>query len=236
MNPSKIRVILADDHPVVLEGVRYALNRNSTISVIDFVSNSTELIAALDRSRYDVLVSDYIMPGGDYGDGIVLFSLIRHRYPNLKIVVLSIIESSVILRSLMDMGIYCILSKGDSIENLMLGVHAAYANGRYMSPRVAAMAASISHGVRGSADASQLTRREIEVVRYYVSGMSVTEISELLHRSRKTISSQKSSAMLKLNIDRDADLVRYGIESGLVPSAFSARVRTEMGLAEEGAC
>ncbi|EEA01198.1 two component transcriptional regulator, LuxR family [Burkholderia sp. H160] len=219
MTSSTIRVILADDHPVILEGVRYELERSSTISVVGTAKNSTELMAALTNSPCDVLVSDYVMPGGSYGDGLALFSAIHQRYPNVRLVVLSMMENPVVLRLLMQAGNCCIFSKADPISNLTIAVHAAYANGRYLSPRMATIANAIKSGTRGSTAGSPLTRRELEVVRFFVSGMSVTEIAELLRRSKKTISTQKSSAMLKLSIERDADLVRYGIESGLVSSA-----------------
>lgn len=221
MNSFTIRVVLADDHPVILEGVRHRLEKSRTISVIDAAKNSTGIIATLDKLPCDVLMSDYVMPGGDYGDGLALFSLINQRYPNLKIVVLTMQENPAVVRRLMEMGVHCILSKSDSADHLMPAVHTAYSNGRYLSPRMATIAASIKPGVRGSAAGSPLTKRELEVVRFFVSGMLVTEIATLLHRSKKTISAQKTSAMVKLGIARDADLVRYGMESGLVPSIIS---------------
>ncbi|WP_233849255.1 LuxR C-terminal-related transcriptional regulator [Paraburkholderia sp. HD33-4] len=82
----------------------------------------------------------------------------------------------------------CIFSKADPIGNLKVAVHAAYANGRYLSPRVAAISDAIKPGARGSSVGAPLTRRELEVVRLFVSGMTVTEIGELLRRSKKTIS------------------------------------------------
>ncbi|MCC8395674.1 response regulator transcription factor [Paraburkholderia sp. MMS20-SJTR3] len=223
MTSSQIRVIVADDHPVILEGVRYELERSNTISVVGTASNSGELMEALGTLPCDVLVSDYVMPGGAHGDGLALFSFIREQYPNLKIVVLSMMENPVVLRVLMHGGNICVFSKADPISNLTIAVHAAYANGRYLSPRMVAIADSLKLGARGNVTGAPLTRRELEVVRFYVSGMSVTEIATLLRRSKKTISTQKGAAMLKLGIDRDADLVRYGMETGLVmPSASIA--------------
>jgi two-component system capsular synthesis response regulator RcsB len=216
MNASMIRVMLADDQPVILEGVQRSLERSHMISVIGSAKNSTTLIPALDESPCDVLVSGYVMPGGRYGDGHALFSLISQRYPNLKIVVFSMMENAEIVRSLRELGIQCILSKTDSVDHLAPAIYAAYANGHYLSPRMAAIAASIKPGLRGSVAGSPLTKRELEVVRFFVSGMSVSEIGTQLHRSRKTISTQKIKAMIKLGIKGDADLVRYGIENGLV--------------------
>jgi two-component system capsular synthesis response regulator RcsB len=189
------------------------------ISVVATARNSTELMAALTNTPCDVLVSDYVMPGGTYGDGLALYAAIHQHYPDLRIVVLSMMENPAVLRLLMQRGNCCIFSKADPISNLTTAVHAAYGNVRYLSPRIAAISEAIKPGTRGSTAGSPLTRRELEVVRFFVSGLKVTEIAEVLRRSKKTISTQKCSAMLKLNIERDADLVRYGIESGLVSFA-----------------
>jgi two-component system capsular synthesis response regulator RcsB len=218
MTSSTIRVILADDHPVILEGVRYELEKSSTISIVGTARNSTELMAALASSPCDVLVSDYVMPGGSHGDGLALFSAIHQHYPTVRLVVLSMMENPAVVRLLIRGGNCCIFSKADPISNLTIAVHAAYAHGRYLSPRMAAISEAIKPGIRGSTAGSPLTRRELEVVRFFVSGMSVTEIAEHLRRSNKTISTQKSSAMFKLGIERDTCLVRYGIESGLASS------------------
>jgi two-component system, NarL family, captular synthesis response regulator RcsB len=235
MKSSMIRVMIADDHPVILEGVRGCLQRSHLISVIGSAENSTALIATLDQSPCDVLVSGYVMPGGRYGDGHTLFSLIGQRYPNLKTVVFSMMENPEVVRSLLELGIRCILSKADSIDHLAPAVYAARANGRYLSPRMASVAASIKPGLRGSAAGLPLTKRELEVVRFFVSGMSVSEIGEQLHRSRKTISTQKITAMAKLGIKGDADLVRYGIENGLVLTTQSQRIPPRLSF-DEAAC
>jgi DNA-binding NarL/FixJ family response regulator len=72
MDDFTIRVILADDHPAVVAGLLHTLKKYPTLDVVDTVGNSTELLAALGKQPCDVLVSDYSMPGGDYGDGIRL--------------------------------------------------------------------------------------------------------------------------------------------------------------------
>ncbi|MCY1244702.1 Transcriptional regulatory protein RcsB [compost metagenome] len=101
------------------------------------------------------------------------------------------------------------------MSHLLPAVHAAYASGRYLSPSMAEIAARTApHRPDAHAHAA-LSKRELEVVRMFVSGLTVTEIATLLHRSKKTISTQKGSAMTKLGILRDMDLVRYGMEMGL---------------------
>lgn len=220
MIPFKLRVLLADDHPTVLMGVQYALASNEMISVNGIARDSTELIGLLDKVQYDVLVTDYSMPRGNYGDGMALLSLIRQRYPKLKIVVFTMMESAMIVHSALNLGCSCIVSKCDDISHLILAVHSAYTNGRHLSPSMEKIAVSIDRNIQRGEPNAVLSNREMEVVRFFVSGLRVCEIAERLHRSKKTISAQKTAAMHKLGIRRDADLVRYGMEKGFVPSSM----------------
>ncbi|KVD46930.1 LuxR family transcriptional regulator [Burkholderia sp. MSMB1078WGS] len=218
MKTNMIHVAVTDDHPAILFGVKHELSNSQSISVDGLARNSTELFDLLSRMRFDVLVCDYSMPAGNYGDGVALLSLIQQRYPHLKIVVLTMLESPAILSALTQLDIPCIVSKSDLTTHLSRAVHAAYANGGYMSPTIERILRAQRLSGRATRGEPRLTLRELEVVRLFVSGMRIDEIAERLHRSKKTISTQKSNAMLKLNIEREVDLVRYGIETGLVPS------------------
>ena len=117
-------------------------------------------------------------------------------------------------------GIQCIVSKSDLTNHLSLAVHAAFANGHYVSPMIERILRTLEPSHRDTPGNAQLTTRELEVIRLYVSGMTINEIAARLNRSKKTISTQKSTAMRKLNIDREVDLFRYGIETGLIPSVM----------------
>jgi two-component system capsular synthesis response regulator RcsB len=99
-------------------------------------------------------------------------------------------------------------------------VHAAFANSRYVSPTIEKILRTLDPIHRDAPGNAQLTGRELEVIRLYVSGMTINEIAARLNRSKKTISTQKSSAMRKLNIDREVDLFHYGVETGLIPSVM----------------
>ncbi|MGZ2494589.1 DNA-binding NarL/FixJ family response regulator [Ralstonia sp. 151470066-2] len=219
MNPVQIRVAIADDHPAILFGVKHELASRQSISIDGLARNSTELIELLDRTRIDVLVCDYAMPGGNYGDGMALLSLVQQRYPHVRIVVLTMMENAAILSVLMT-GIQCIVSKSDLTNHLSLAVHAAFANSRYVSPTIEKILRTLDPIHRDAPGNAQLTGRELEVIRLYVSGMTINEIAARLNRSKKTISTQKSSAMRKLNIDREVDLFHYGVETGLIPSVM----------------
>ncbi|CAJ0821232.1 response regulator transcription factor [Ralstonia flaminis] len=228
MNPVLIRVAVADDHSAILFGVKHEFAASMAISVDGLARDSTGLIDLLDRTPIDVLVCDYAMPGGRYGDGMALLTLIRQRYPHVRIVVLTMLENPAILQSLMA-EVRCIVSKSDLMSHLSLAVHAAFVNGRYASPAIEKLLRTIKPPRRGTCDAATLSGRELEVVRLFVSGLTVTEIAAQLHRSKKTVSTQKNTAMRKLNIARDVDLVRYGMETGIIPAVSRGSVDGPLG-------
>ena len=219
-----VRVMVADDHPSSALGMSQALTGSSTIKLLGTVSNSTDLVAMLDEKQSDVLVVDYVMPGGKYGDGLSLLSFLQRRYPALRLVTITMIDNPSVLLAIQKQGVGCILSKSDAISHLVGAVHAAFVGANYLSPFVK----KLLEDCRPSAGTRTLPAREIEVVRLYGAGLTVGEIAVQLHRSKQTISSQKSSAMKKLGIVRDADLIRYASEGQLpdVP-ADDAAVRRE---------
>lgn len=206
-----VRVMVADDHPSSALGMSQALAGSSTIKLLGTVSNSTDLVAMLDEQQSDVLVVDYVMPGGKYGDGLALLSFLQRRYPALHLVTITMIDNPSVLHAIQRQGVGCILSKSDAISHLVGAVHAAYVGANYLSPFVR----QLLEGTETPPGTRVLTAREIEVVRLYGAGLTVGEIAVQLHRSKQTISSQKSSAMKKLGIVRDADLIRYASEGQL---------------------
>ncbi|PFH19499.1 MULTISPECIES: response regulator [Burkholderia] len=219
-----VRVMVADDHPSSALGMSQALAGSSTIRLLGTVSNSTDLVAMLDEQQSDVLVVDYVMPGGKYGDGLALLSFLQRRYPALHLVTITMIDNPSVLHAIQRQGVGCILSKSDAISHLVGAVHAAYVGANYLSPFVK----QLLEGAEALPGTRVLTAREIEVVRLYGAGLTVGEIAVQLHRSKQTISSQKSSAMKKLGIVRDADLIRYASEGRLPDvSAADAAARRE---------
>ncbi|RDS83786.1 DNA-binding response regulator [Dyella monticola] len=206
-----IRVAVADDHPVIRMGIEATLDSISSVHRIGSVSDSTQLVALLDAHPCEILVTDYAMPGGQYGDGLELISFLRNRYQDMNIIVLTGLGKMVLIRSLMAFGIHAILSKTDDISHLSGAIQAAQAGRRYFSPSIANIMKSQSLG----SSSMQLSPREAEVIALYIGGASINGIAEKLQRSKQTISTQKVNAMRKLGIDSDADLFKYAIELDL---------------------
>lgn len=209
-----VRVAIADDHPLLLAGLTHELRDQPDIRIVGAAKNSTMLVELLETQSVDVVISDYAMPGGSHGDGITLFGLLRHRFPNVRIIALTMMSNADVIRSLLAQDVNCILSKADSLEYLTTALYAALAGKRYLSPGIEAIVQR--HSIQGDASRQRhLSTRELEVVRLFVSGFTISEIAERLHRSKQTVSTQKMSAMRKLGIGRDVDLIKYGIEEHL---------------------
>ncbi|MFJ3461320.1 response regulator [Achromobacter spanius] len=211
---NQIRVIVADGHPVCIKGIQIELAASADVAVVASAQNSTQLFAALAQHACDVLISDYVMSGSDFGDGLGMLSLIQQRHPATKLIVLTSIDSPLVLQALVKQGVRAIVSKSDMSEHLQHALRAVWRAEQYFSPRIDG-ALQAQAAFAGSDRVGKLTRCEVEVVRLFLSGLSVGEIAQKFGRSKQTVSAQKRAAMRKLDVRTDIDLVRYGMRSGL---------------------
>lgn len=216
MSSFKIQVMIADDHPALLIGLKHELTASPIINLVGAVPDSTQLICLLDEHSCDVLVTDYAMPGGRFGDGTPLLTFIKRRYPSLKIVVYTMFDNPAFVRDLVRHDIRCILSKSDSVQHITYAIRAAYADKSYFSPTVKQIVQRLEVNPDEMGNLRALSKRETEVIRLYVAGYTINEIAAQLHRSKQTISSQKQRAMQKLGVEREPDLFRYALEAGLM--------------------
>lgn len=213
-----IKVVIADDHPALIAGLVNEIVSANSLNLVGTAKNSTEVVAILNAREASVLVTDYAMPGGDFGDGISYVSFIRRKFPEVSIIVHTMIDNPDVIHALISQNVNGILSKSDEVKHIVPAIHVAHAGSRYYSPLINNVIEQ-SKLERSNIDAANaLSKRELEVVRLYVSGLTVNEIAEQLQRSKQTISTQKHKAMKKLGITRDADLYAYGKKTGLVPS------------------
>jgi len=211
MTDRRIQVILADDHPVIRVGMEAAIQSAPTMALVGTAADSTGLIRLLETHRCDVLVTDYAMPGGHYGDGMQLLGYLRQRFPDVEIVVMTGLDDPAMMQALHTAGIERILSKADDTSHLLAAINASFARRRYHSPTITALLPL--HTSR--AGTTTLSPREREVLALYVQGMTINEIAQRLERRKQTISTQKVNGMAKLGIQRDAELFKYAAELGL---------------------
>jgi two-component system capsular synthesis response regulator RcsB len=211
-----LRIILADDHPIVLNGVRMLLESGMDVSVVASAQSPTELVNAIETTPCDLLITDFSMPGGQVADGLHMLGLISRRKPYLPIIVLTMVNNAGVLGSILTTGVRGLLSKSDALTELTLAVQAVSHDRDYVSTGIRkTLDASRSGGA--SAGTVALSKREVEVLRLFAGGLTVSEIASQLNRSVKTISRQKMDAMAKLGLKSDLDIYAYARENGLSP-------------------
>ncbi|SOZ64432.1 Two component transcriptional regulator, LuxR family [Cupriavidus taiwanensis] len=210
-----IRILLADDHDLILTGVEYALNQlNDDVQVVARAATPDQLLAALAPHRCDLVITDFLMPGGDGADGLAMLNAIRQAVPALPIVVLTRYVAPLAVQAMRDLGVMGILSKQDPLEQLAEAVRAVMAGHRYLGSAVRSMASEASAARAGGAPV--LSWREVEILRLVGAGRTTTEVARHLRRTVQTASTQKRSAMRKLGLRSDVEIYRYAFECGLV--------------------
>jgi two-component system, NarL family, captular synthesis response regulator RcsB len=172
-----------------------------------------------------VVITDFSMPGGKYGDGIALLRFLLRHFPKLRLIVLTGVESNQVLRNVMSVAVDVIVSKVDHHNCLEVAIRRAYSRKPYLSPEAQRLLGKGNVSGNGTAEAS-LSKREMEVLRMYAEGLSIVDIGRLTGRSRKTISSQKMSVMRKLGLLNEADIYQYAMASGLIVSSQMSRQRS----------
>jgi two-component system capsular synthesis response regulator RcsB len=202
---NNMNVIIADDHPIVLFGIRKSLEQIEWVNVVGEFEDSTALINNLPKLDAHVLITDLSMPGDKYGDGITL------------------IKYQTSLPGYLDHCSDHEQQPGDPERRAGSGYRrdcaetrrtdrsaksaAALQKGKKFTPEsVSRLLEKISAGGYGD---KRLSPKESEVLRLFAEGFLVTEIAKKLNRSIKTISSQKKSAMMKLGVDNDIALLNY---------------------------
>ena len=208
------KIILADDHPLILTGIRALIEQiQPRCEVIAEAYQVSDLLNLLQQHHCDLLITDFSMPGDTRSDGLVMIQQLRRDYPNLPIIVLTQIQNSAILQSLIQAGVKGLILKKSVINELADAIRQILLGHRYIGPTVQMLLASA--GISGQGNNNPLTPKESEVVRLLASGMSVTQVADYLHRSVKTISTQKKSAMVRLGLQSDSALFLYARENGL---------------------
>ncbi|WCH26317.1 response regulator [Aeromonas salmonicida] len=208
------KIILADDHPLILAGIRSLITQsNIGCDIVAEAHQVSELLKALQQHACDLLLTDFSMPGDERSDGLAMIQQLRREYPELPIIVLTQIHNAGILQSLAQSGVSGIILKKAVLNELTDAIRQIKTGRHYIGNSVNAVLAEV--GLLHQLPAVQLTPRENEVVRLLASGMSVTQVAAYLNRSVKTISTQKKSAMLRLGLQSDSALFHYAKEMGL---------------------
>lgn len=198
------RLLLADDHPLFLEGVRRLLEK--TYDVVGTVADGKALITAAQNLRPDVIVVDISMPEMN---GLAAAQAIRKTVPSAKFIVLSVHSDQAYVSEAFRVGVRGYVSKRAAAAELLTAVKQVLEGRTYVTPLV-------SPETPGAAkDAKRLTMRQLEILRLVAEGYQNKEIAQLLKISVKTVEFHKTRIMSELNIHTPAGLTRYAIDHGI---------------------
>lgn len=211
----KTRVTLADDHPIVLAGLRNLIEAESDL---DLVGEATSGLAALKLIREtlpDVAVVDISMPGLN---GIVLARRIAEECPSVRALVLTLHEDRSYVKQALEAGVRGYVLKRSAAENLVQAIRAVLVGGLYVDPAIANRMFEGKPSRAGRSPAAvnmpDLTSREAEVLKFSALGFTNKEIAGRLDVSAKTVETHKARGTEKLDLKTRAELVRYAAAQG----------------------
>lgn len=203
-----VRVLIADDHAIIREGLRQVLAANPAIEVVGDAASGNEALELLEKHNPHLLILDLSMPGRS---GIELIKHIRAAHPRTVILVLSMYKEEQFAVRAIRAGASGYLSKECAGAELLSAVMRIVGGKMFISP---AVAECLAQDLRsdGAAPHTRLTDREFEVLGLLVQGDTVTKIAQSLDLSVKTVSTHKARILEKLDLESTADLVRYAME------------------------
>jgi len=210
----RIRVVLADDHPIVLAGIRTLLNADPEVELVGEATNGGEALPLIRTLAPQVAVVDVSMPGLS---GLELTERVAGECPGTRVLVLTVHEDAAYVQPLLKAGARGYLLKRSAAEDLLRAVHAVAAGGIYLDPSIAGhVMAGPSAAARSpaAADGEILSPRETETLRLIAQGFSNKEIARRIDVSVKSVETYKARAAEKLGLRTRAEIIRYGAAHG----------------------
>ena len=210
------KLIIADDHEMVLEGLCSLLENEENIEIIGTASNGQEIIdLVLGHEEVDLVLLDINMP---VMDGIEVTKFLKNKYPEIKILILSMYKRSEFIKNLIKAGADGYILKNSGKQILLEGIYTLMEGEHYYSKEVMDTVIESYTEKRDTKDLAQveLSEREKEVVRLIVQEKSTAEIAGILCLSTHTINSHRKSILNKLDVKNAAGIFRYALHSGII--------------------
>ncbi|KRR20491.1 response regulator [Bradyrhizobium retamae] len=206
---SSIRVMLADDHPVVLAGMKALLDGTGDITVVGEATTGPGALKVFREADPDIAVLDISLPEIN---GLKLAEIAAIDFPKIKVLALTVHEDRAYVQPMMRAGARGYLLKRSAAEELVRAIRAIASGGLYLDPTIAEMVVPPPPDqATGGPQLAELSQRETEVLQMISRGLSNKEISGRLDVSIKTVETHKARALEKLGLRTRAEIVRYGV-------------------------
>ena len=214
---NKIRVFLADDHLILREGIRSLLGKVSDIEVVGEAGEGGETVAKVEQLAPDVVLMDITMPGMS---GLEATKQIKQKYPQVKVLILTIHETSQYLSQMLQAGASGYVVKTTAASELISAIRAVHQGDVYLYPSITRMLVEdYLRRVEGGEERISyegLTSREREILMYIAEDKKNKEIADLLGISVRTVQAHRTNLMDKLGAHDRTELVKYAISKGII--------------------
>lgn len=208
-----MRILIADDHPLVRQGLKQVLEAHAELDVVAEAKDGNDAVQQAGGVEWDVAVIDFNMPGKA---GVELVKELRRRYPERPVLVLSMYPEDRYALRLLKAGAAGYLNKESAPEELVGALHKVVAGGRYVS---AALGEKLALALSGSGEQpayEKLSDREYQIMWLLASGKTVGEIAKQLFLSANTVSTYRARILKKISVKNNAELMRYAIRHQLI--------------------
>jgi DNA-binding NarL/FixJ family response regulator len=214
---NKLRIVLADDHTILREGLRALLSADPNFDIVGEAKDGREAVRCVEKLEPNLLLMDLSMPRMS---GIDAISEIKRRYSKTKIIALTVHKTEEYLLTTLQAGVDGYVLKDATHDELVMAIHNVMAGKRYLSPGISGKV--IEGYLEGKEDSQsgsswqKLSQREREVLKLIAEGYKNKEIAEDLCISLKTVEKHRANLMKKLDLHNAAGLTVYAVDKGLV--------------------
>lgn len=214
MGGNSLKIIIADDHPLLVDGLKRVLEEIEHVEVLEPAGNGRQLLARMRGSAADMVLLDLHMP---HLDGLETLKILRKEFPKTKILILTNYNQPKLIREARDLGASGYLSKSCTAQTLKQAVRAVAEGGSWFCEEASSVPSPNAPVFTDEfMKKYQITHREVEVIRKIAQGFTTREIGEQLFVSEFTINAHRRNICRKLNINTPIGLVNFAKEHGLV--------------------
>lgn len=210
-----INILIADDHKIIVDGLKSLLAGEEDIQVVAEVDNGSKAIKIIEEQKIDVAVMDIAMP---VMTGLEATAKIKQIAPQVKIIVLTMYEDEQYFNKIMELGASGYILKNTGHDELVRAIHKVHQGDNYFSQEIVSkqIMRKFKPGAKDLLQETQLTKREVEVLKLISEEYKNHEIADKLFLSIRTVDTHRRNLLQKLNVKNTAGLVKYAIAKGII--------------------